>query len=38
MITPKLVSIFVEGTLLFADNGNENSLDANYIIIHYGKL
>ncbi|KAM3144665.1 hypothetical protein pb186bvf_003272 [Paramecium bursaria] len=38
MVTPKLVSIFVEGILTFADNGYQNSLDANYIIIHYGKL
>ena len=38
MITPKLISIFIEGTLLFADNGKLNSLDAQYLIIHYGSL
>ena len=38
MITPKLISILIEGTLLFADNGKLNTLDAQYLIIHYGSL
>ena len=38
METPKLISIFIEGTLLFADNGKLNTLDAQYLIIHYGSL
>ena len=38
MITPKLISIFIEGTILFVDNGKLNSLDAWYLIIHYGSI
>lgn len=38
METPKLVSIFIEGQLIFADNGKLNSLDAQYLIIHYGSM
>ena len=38
MQTPKLISLFIEGTLLFADNGKLNTLEAQYLIIHYGNL
>ncbi|KAM3130389.1 hypothetical protein pb186bvf_017488 [Paramecium bursaria] len=38
METPKLISIFIEGQLLFADNGKLNSLDAQYLIIHQGSM
>ncbi|KAM3142669.1 hypothetical protein pb186bvf_005328 [Paramecium bursaria] len=38
IVTPKLISLFIEGSLLFADNGRLNSLDAQYLILHQGSL